>query len=148
MPQCYTMQPFFPRSPCLEIIQRGTPQQNLCSVFIIQQVLYVWVRFSKFTLYITSKYFKATIDGHAFIIGRYITIMIVCNILIPIASKIWLFCIVHTNLSIKGKKKCFLLQNCPCVMVGAKIGYVLGPLVHGKVVVEFDRKVLFVDCLL
>ena len=104
--------------------------------------------FKVYTIYININYFKATIDGHAFIIGRYITIMIVCNILIPIASKIWLLCIVHTNLSIKGKKKCFLLQNCPCVMVGAKIGYVLGPLVHGKVVVEFDRKVLFVDCLL
>jgi len=32
--------------------------------------------------------------------------------------------------------------------VGAKIGYVLGLLVHGKVVVEFDRKLYLVDCLL
>ena len=74
--------------------------------------------------------------------------MLVCNIFIPIASKIWLLCIVHTNLSNKGKKKCFLLQNCPCVMVGAKIGYVLGLLVQGKVVVEFGRNVFLVDCLL
>jgi len=33
-------------------------------------------------------------------------------------------------------------------MVGAKIGYALGLLVHGKVVVEFGRKVFLVDCLL
>ena len=32
-------------------------------------------------------------------------------------------------------------------LVGANIGYVLGLLVHGKVVVEFGRKVLLVDCL-
>ena len=33
-------------------------------------------------------------------------------------------------------------------MVGAKIGYVLGLLVYGNVVVEFGRKVFLVDCLL
>ena len=33
-------------------------------------------------------------------------------------------------------------------MVGSKIGYVLGLLVHGKVVVEFGRKVFLVDSLL
>ena len=32
--------------------------------------------------------------------------------------------------------------------VGAKIGYVLGLLVHGKVLVEFGRKIFLVDCLL
>ena len=32
-------------------------------------------------------------------------------------------------------------------MVGANNGYVLGLLVHGKVVVEFGRKVFLVDCL-
>ena len=57
------------------------------------------------------------------------------------ASKIWLFCIVHTNLSYKGKKKRFHVQNCLCGMIGEKIGYVLGLLVHGKMVVEVGRKV-------
>jgi len=33
-------------------------------------------------------------------------------------------------------------------MVGMKIGYVLGLLVHSKVVVEFGRKVFLVDCIL
>ena len=33
-------------------------------------------------------------------------------------------------------------------MVGGQIAYVLGLLVHGKVVVEFGRKVFLVDCLL
>jgi len=32
--------------------------------------------------------------------------------------------------------------------VGANIGYGLGLLVHGKVVVEFGRNVFHVDCLL
>jgi len=44
-------------------------------------------------------------------------------------------------------KKRFHVQNCPCRMVGV-IAYVLGLLVHGKVVVEFGRKVFLVDCLL
>jgi len=30
----------------------------------------------------------------------------------------------------------------------SKLGYVLGLLVHGKVVIEFGRKVFLVDCLL
>ena len=55
---------------------------------------------------------------------------------------------VHTNLSINGKKKSVYVQNCPCEAVSAKIGYVLGLLVHGKVVVEFGRKVFLDDCLL
>ena len=46
------------------------------------------------------------------------------------------------------KPKCFHVQNCPCVTVGAKIDYVLGLLVHGKLVVEFGRKLCLVDCLL
>jgi len=45
------------------------------------------------------------------------------------ASKVWLLCIVHTNLSIKGKKERFHVQNCSCVTVGANIDNVLGFLV-------------------
>ena len=56
-------------------------------------------------------------------------------------------CIVHTNLSINGKKKRSHVQNCPCGMVDVKIGYVLELLVQGKVIVEFGRKVFLVDCL-
>ena len=42
--------------------------------------------------------------------------------------------------SIKGKKeKRFHVQNCPCGTVGANIGYALGLLVHGKVVVKFGK---------
>ena len=42
------------------------------------------------------------------------------------------------------RKKRFHVQNCPCARtVCAKIGYV-----YGKVVVEFGRKLLHVDCLL
>ena len=33
-------------------------------------------------------------------------------------------------------------------MVGEKIGYELGLLVHGKVVIDFGRKVFLVECLL
>ena len=62
------------------------------------------------------------------------------------ASKAWLLCIVHTNLS--KRKECFHVQNCPSGTVGANKGYVLGLLVHGKVVVEFGKKVFLVDCLL
>ena len=45
------------------------------------------------------------------------------------------------------------LKRFPCTKLsvrngGANIGYVLGLLVHGKVVVEFGRKVFLVDCLL
>ena len=60
------------------------------------------------------------------------------------------FCIVHTNLSINGKKKkLFHVQNCPLIgTVGAEIGYVLGLLMHDKVSVEFGRKVFLVVCLL
>jgi len=53
------------------------------------------------------------------------------------------YCIVRTNLSINGKKNTF-----PCRTVGAKIGYVPGLLVYGKVVFVFGRKVFLVDCLL
>ena len=60
------------------------------------------------------------------------------------ASKVWLLCIVHTNLLINGRKKHFHVQNCPCGTVGAKIGCVRGLLVHGKVVVEFSKKVFLV----
>ena len=46
------------------------------------------------------------------------------------------------------RKKCFHVQNSPCGTVGAKISYVLGLIVHGKLVVEFGRKAFHVDCLL
>ena len=46
------------------------------------------------------------------------------------------------------RKKRLYVQNCPCGTVGAKIGYILGLLMHGKVVVEFGRKVFLVDCIL
>ena len=65
------------------------------------------------------------------------------------ASKVWLLCIVDVNLSINGKKKKRLqIQNPPCGTVGAKKGYVIGLLVHDKVVVKYDRKVFLADCLL
>jgi len=43
---------------------------------------------------------------------------------------------VDKNISINGKKEknAFQIQNCPCGTVSAKIGYVLGLLVHGYVV--------------
>jgi len=51
---------------------------------------------------------------------------------------------ICTNLSIKESKPRFNIQNCPCVTVVAKIGYLLGLLVHGKVVVEFGMKIVLV----
>jgi len=36
------------------------------------------------------------------------------------ASKVWLLCIVHTYLSINGKKKMFHVQNCHCGTVGGR----------------------------
>ena len=46
------------------------------------------------------------------------------------------------------KTKRFHEQTCPCGTVGANIGYVLGVLIRGKVVVKFGRKVFLVDRLL
>ena len=46
------------------------------------------------------------------------------------------------------RKQRLYVQNCPCGTVGANIGYILGLLVHGKVVVDFGRKVFLVDYLL
>ena len=46
------------------------------------------------------------------------------------------------------RKKRLYVQNCPCGTVGAKKGYILGLLMHGKVVVDFGRKVFLVDYLL
>ena len=46
------------------------------------------------------------------------------------------------------KQKRFLVENCQCWTVAAKIGYVLGLLVYDKVVIEFNRKEFLVDCLL
>ena len=45
------------------------------------------------------------------------------------------------------RKKGFHVQNCPYGTVGANIDFVLGLLVHGKVVNEFGRKAFLVDCL-
>ena len=41
---------------------------------------------------------------------------------------------------ITKRKKGFHVQHCPCGTVGANIGYVLGLLVHGKIVVELVGK--------
>ena len=57
------------------------------------------------------------------------------------ATKVWLLCIVHTNISITGNKERFQVQNCPCGMVGANIDNLLVLLVHDKVVIELDRNV-------
>ena len=46
------------------------------------------------------------------------------------------------------RKYIFMYTTVHADMVGAQIAYVLGLLVHGKVVVEFGRKVFLVDCLL
>ena len=46
------------------------------------------------------------------------------------------------------KNVSMLKKNCPCGTVDAKIGYVLGLLVHGNVVVHFGMKIFLVDCLL
>ena len=66
--------------------------------------------------------------------------MILCDIFN--AFKVWLFFIVHTNISINWMK------TCPCKTVGTKIDNVLGLLAQGNVIVEFGRKVFLVDCLL
>ena len=65
------------------------------------------------------------------------------------ASNVWLLCIVHTNLSINGKKT----KTFSCTKQSMRNGrcenrFVLGLLVHSTVVVEFGRKVFLVDCLL
>ena len=44
-------------------------------------------------------------------------------------------------MSINGTKIGFHVQKCPYGTIGANISYVLGLLVHGKVVVECCRKV-------
>ena len=64
------------------------------------------------------------------------------------ASKVWLRCIVHTNISTNGKKNTF-----PCIKLSMRNGrcehrFRARLLVHGKVVVEFGRKVFPVDWLL
>jgi len=46
------------------------------------------------------------------------------------------------------RKKDSHVQNCPCGTVGVNIRYVFGLLARVKVVVEFGRKIFFVDCLL
>ena len=73
--------------------------------------------------------------------------MISCDIFNQcIQSLVTLYC-THKYRSTERKKR-FLVQNCPCVTVGVEIGYLLGLLVHDKVIVEFGRKVFLVDCLL
>ena len=57
-------------------------------------------------------------------------------------------CVVYiTVYRLTERKQRFHVQNCPCGTVGAKLGYVLGLLVRGNVVVKFGRKVFLVDCL-
>jgi len=46
------------------------------------------------------------------------------------------------------RKKAFHVKNCPCGLEGVELGYVLRLLMHGRVVVEFGRKVFLVDCVL
>ena len=44
-------------------------------------------------------------------------------------------CVLYTLIyPLTERKNTFHVQNCPCGTVSAKIGYVLGLLVHGKVV--------------
>ena len=54
----------------------------------------------------------------------------------------------HIYRLMERKTKRFHEQTCPCGTVGANIGYVLGVLIRGKVVVKFGRKVFLVDRLL
>jgi len=57
-----------------------------------------------------------------------------------------LFC-THQSIDLrKETRSCTILYVCGTV--GAKIGYVFGLLVHGKVVVDFGRKVFLVSWLL
>ena len=72
----------------------------------------------------------------------------ICATYLINASEVWLLCIVHTILSINGKKKRFHVQIHPCGTLDAEIGHVLGLLVHDKIDVEFGRNVILVDCLL
>jgi len=58
------------------------------------------------------------------------------------------FVLYTTRYRLIERKSRFHLQNCPCGTLGAKLGYVLGLLVHGKVVGEFGRKVFLVNCIL
>ena len=59
--------------------------------------------------------------------------------------KVWLLCIVHTNLTKRKKLFSCTKLSTRNGMVGAKIGYALGLLVHGKVVVEFGRFFFFIS---
>ena len=61
--------------------------------------------------------------------------MIVCHTYLINTSKSWVFCIMYTNLSIKRNNTCVLCTK-PSVRNGrCENSYVLGLLVHGKVVV-------------
>ena len=66
---------------------------------------------------------------------------------IHLHSLIILYC-THQSIDKRKENKRFHVQNCPCETVGANIGYVLGVLVHDKVVVDFGRKVFSVDGLI
>ena len=60
----------------------------------------------------------------------------------------WSPSIVHTNISINGKKNRFHVQNCPCGTVSANIGYELGLLMHGVLFIKYVRPfhtILFID---
>ena len=62
----------------------------------------------------------------------------------------WSPSIVHTNLSINGKKNRYHVQNCPCGTVSANIGYELGLLMHGVLFIKYVRPfhtILFIDTL-
>ena len=58
------------------------------------------------------------------------------------------FCIVHTNLSINGKKTTVPFTKLSMRNGRCEMGYVLGLLVYDNVAVEFGRNVFLVDCLL
>ena len=58
-------------------------------------------------------------------------------------------CVVYITIyRLTERKQRFHVQNRPCGTVVAKMDYVLGLIVHGKVVVEIGRKVFLVDWLL
>ena len=59
------------------------------------------------------------------------------------------YCVLYTPIyRLTERKKRVHVQNFPCRTVGAKKVMCAGPIVHGKVVVEFGTKVFLVDCLL
>ena len=84
---------------------------------------------------------------NAFLIGHYINYDIMRNML-SMHLKFGYFVLYTPTYWLKERKKRLHVQNCPCGTLGARIGLVVGLPVHGKVVVEFGRKVCTVDTLL